>query len=148
LNLSPASTLSLVATLHIVSTVFMAGVITFVQVVHYPLMAAVGGQHFATYERSHTVRTGWVVGPPMIVELVTALWLALALSGSPSAGLAVLGLTLLGVIWASTALLQAPAHGRLVHGFDVSTHRLLVRTNWIRTLAWLARVPVALLLPV
>jgi len=136
----------LVASLHCVATLFMVGVIMFVQVVHYPLMRVVGSERFVEYERLHTSRTGWVVIPPMLVELGSAVWLALATRGSPGSGPAVVGLFLLGVIWASTAALQAPAHGRLVRGFDAASHQWLVRTNWIRTVAWLARVPVAILL--
>jgi hypothetical protein len=43
------------------------------------------------------------------------------------------------VIWASTALLQIPAHGRLASGFDASAAATLVSSNWIRTVAWSAR---------
>ena len=135
-----------VETLHLVATVFMAGVIVFVQVVHYPLMARVGADEFEAYEGQHTIRTGWVVIPPMTAELGTAVWLAVAAAGSPDAAPAFAGLALLGVIWASTALLQAPAHGRLVRGFDATVHRKLVRTNWIRTVAWIGRIPVAVAL--
>ena len=132
--------------IHLAATVFMAGVIVFVQVVHYPLMARVGNLEFIEYERQHTLRTGWVVVPPMLVELGSAVWLAVALSGTERSGVAALGLGLLALIWISTAVFQAPAHGRLVHGFDPAVHRSLVRINWIRTAAWLARVPVALAL--
>ncbi len=131
---------------HLVSTVFMAGLIVFVQIVHYPLMAAVGEESFVAYERAHTVRTGWVVMPPMVVELTTALWLAVAPPVPELRGAAFAGLALVAVVWISTAVLQAPAHGRLVAGFDGAVHRRLVVTNWIRTVAWLARVPLALAL--
>ena len=136
----------MVETAHLVATVFMAGVIVFVQVVHYPLMARVGGAEFATYELGHTVRTGWVVVPPMILELVTAVWLSVEALGTMKEVPAVSGLALLLLIWASTAFLQAPAHGRLVRGFDPVIHRRLVATNWIRTVAWVARVPAAVML--
>lgn len=133
-------------TIHLVATVFMAGVIVFVQVVHYPLMAGVRAADFVSYERRHTVRTGWVVIPPMLVELGSAVWLVARPPVQAAAPLAYTGLGLILLIWISTALLQAPAHGRLVAGFDAAVHRRLVRTNWIRTGAWLARVPVAVLL--
>jgi hypothetical protein len=42
------------------------------------------------------------------------------------------------VIIVSTALWQAPAHGRLASGFDPAVHATLVQTNWIRTAAWTA----------
>jgi len=131
---------------HLVSTLMMAGVILFVQVVHYPLKARVGAGAFPGYQRGHTLRTSWVVVPLMIPELASAAWLA-ALPPAPTLRpLAWTGLALLGLIWLSTALLQAPDHGRLGGGFDDRVHRRLVRTNWIRTAAWLLRVPVAVIL--
>lgn len=132
--------------IHLVATLFMAGIIVFVQVVHYPLMARVGSAEFMDYERLHTARTGWVVVPPMLLELACASLIFLGPGGRAGSPAAVVGLVLLGVIWTSTALLQAPAHRRLLRGFDPRVHRRLVATNWIRTLAWLARVPVALAL--
>ena len=134
------------AQLHLVSTVFMAGLIAFVQIVHYPLMARVGRESFKAYEAGHTRRTGWVVVPPMVVELVSAAWIFFQAVGPADRGVAASGLALLGVVWLSTVLLQAPAHSRLMLGFDPLVHRRLVATNWIRTGAWFARVPVALLL--
>lgn len=124
----------------------MAGLIVFVQIVHYPLMARVGADSFVGYEGAHTVRTGWVVIPPMLAELGSAVWLAAILPAGQARQMAWVGLGLLAVIWGSTALFQAPAHGRLVRGFDADVHRRLVRTNWIRTAAWLGRVPIALVL--
>jgi hypothetical protein len=49
------------------------------------------------------------------------------------------GLVLLAAIWLSTFGLQVPLHRRLELGFDDDAHAALVRTNWIRTLAWTAR---------
>jgi hypothetical protein len=133
-----------VAELHLVSTVFMAGVIVFVQIVHYPLMGSVGPSHFVAYQEGHTARTGWVVGLPMLVELSTSVWLAAVPPAPELKGAAYSGLALLGVIWLSTVALQIPAHRRLGSGFDPTVHGKLVATNWIRTTAWIARVPVAL----
>ena len=131
---------------HLVSTLFMAGLIVFVQVVHYPLMAKVGATSWVAYETEHTVRTGWVVIPPMFAELFSAFWIFTNVSTERTQGVALLGLVLLAVIWLSTAILQAPAHKELSRGYDDKVHRRLVRSNWIRTFAWLARVPIAVTL--
>ncbi|MEM7417924.1 MAG: hypothetical protein AAF389_20720 [Gemmatimonadota bacterium] len=132
---------------HLVATLFMVGVIVFVQVVHYPLMERVGGDAFVNYQAGHVVRTGVVVVPPMIAEVGSAVWLFAGMArGSSEWMVALLGLVLLAVIWLSTAFLQAPAHGRLESGFNPSVHRALVRWNWLRTAAWLGRVPVAVML--
>ena len=134
------------AELHLVATLLMAGVIVFVQVVHYPLMDRVGRDGFARYEDGHTRRTSFVVVPLMTAELASAVWLAAAPPSPELRAPAYAGLALLAVIWLSTALLQVPAHRRLSEGFHPAAHRRLVGTNWIRTVAWLARVPVALML--
>ena len=124
------------------STFFMAGLIWFVQVVHYPLFAAVGNSEFPAYSRLHQSLTTFVVGPPMLVEALTAGMLVVTRPAGVSAWLAWTGFALVIVIWASTALLQIPAHGRLASGFDASTAATLVSGNWIRTVAWSARAAI------
>ena len=124
---------------NLVTTLYMVGLIWFVQVVHYPLLAQVGEREFAAFEQAHVTRIWPVVGPPMLVELATTLLLAvMAPAGVPPAA-AWLGVALLLVVWVSTGLLQVPSHRRLGAGFDADVHRRLVTTNWIRTAAWTAR---------
>ncbi len=125
---------------HAFTTLFMTGLIWFVQIVHYPLFKLVGSGNFINYERTHMRRTGWVVGIPMLAELGLAAILAWSQGGT----LAWCGLGLLGVIWGTTALVQAPVHRRLAEGFDPAAHRRLVRGNWIRTIAWSLRGAIAL----
>ena len=113
----------------------MVGVIWFVQVVHYPLFAAVGTSEFTAYEQQHQRLTTYVVAPLMLSEFATAtafVWLRP--TGVPVA-VALTGL----VIWASTFVWQVPAHERLSQGFDAPTHRWLVNSNWLRTVLWSAR---------
>ena len=59
-----------------VASGMMAGIIWFVQVVHYPLFAAVTGPHDSDYARANQARTSLVVLPPMLVEAAAAGWLA------------------------------------------------------------------------
>lgn len=136
------------AAAHLAATAFMAGLIWFVQVVHYPLFAAVGREAFAAYERKHTALTTLVVGPAMLAEAVLAGFVLLRAIGAPGddAALATVGTTLLAVAWFSTAFLQVPCHRRLERGFDAGVARHLVSTNWVRTAAWSGRVVVAVLL--
>ncbi len=124
----------------------MTGLIWFVQIVHYPLMGLVGVEQFPAYERRHTLRTGVVVGPLMLVEALTAVALVVAVRGEPPATPAWIGVGLLTIIWGSTLFVQAPCHRRLETGFSPAVHGRLVATNWIRTAAWSARSVIALIL--
>ena len=141
---------SLVLLVHAGVTCMMAGLIWFVQVVHYPLFDRVGGAGFAAYEQAHAARTTLVVGPLMVVELLTAVWLAIAPDLSPNVNngagpfLRWAGVALVGVIWLSTFAWQVPQHTILAVGFDADAHARLVTSNWLRTAAWTARAGLAL----
>lgn len=126
------------------ATLFMAGLIWFVQVVHYPLFGAVDPAGFPRYEAAHMRRTSWVVTAPMFVELGAAVLLVLAPPPGVPAAAAWAGAGLVAIIWASTAGLQAPRHVALRAAFDARRHAALVRTNWIRTAAWSARAVLVL----
>lgn len=118
------------------STLSLVGLIWTIQVVHYPLFARVGTAEFVEYQHRHMRRITWVVAPLMFAELGAASLLFLMMPSDP---LAVAGVSLVAVIWLSTALIQVPCHNRLVDGFDEQSHRKLVNSNWIRTVAWTIR---------
>ena len=80
------------------SALSMTGVIWFVQIVHYPLFASVGGDRWTTYHAGHTRRTGWVVAPLMVAELGSAAVLVLQDPGA----LAIVGGILAAATWAFT----------------------------------------------
>ena len=137
----------LVLCTHAWATCGMAGLIWFVQIVHYPLMAKVGVERYAAYQRSHEARTPWVVAPLMLIEAATSVALLWLMRAQPwGVAIAWTGAGLLAVIWASTFLLQVPAHQQLGGGFDAQAHRRLVSSNWIRTFAWTARGVLAIVL--
>jgi hypothetical protein len=124
---------------HAAVTLFMVGVIWFVQVVHYPLFARVGRPDYSAYSIRHTRLTGLVVGPPMLLEAATAIALVVWTPPGISGSLVWTGLLLVAGIWLSTALLQAPRHTALGRGFDPAAHRFLVTSNWLRTVLWSLR---------
>ena len=118
------------------SSWFMAGLIWIVQVVHYPLFGRVGREGFAAYESAHARLITPIVGPAMLVELVSSLALLAARPRGMPAWAAWAGVALVGIAWASTAFVQVPLHGTLARGFDEDAHARLVATNWVRTIAW------------
>ncbi len=135
--------MAIIPHVHLAVTCMMAGLIWFVQLVHYPLMSHVGRDGFAAYEQDHTRRIRWIVAPCMLVEAATGLCIALWRPTSISPALVWTALALLAVIWLSTAVLQMPCHRRLLRGFDRDTWQSLVRSNWIRTVAWSGRTVLA-----
>lgn len=136
---SMESVLAPMLVLNVLSTAGMMGLIWFVQVVHYPLMARIGSENYQAFQREHMRRTTWVVGPLMLTEALTAVGLVLVVSDPAYLSLAWFALGLLAMVWLSTACLQVPAHNRLLTGFDRQAHRVLVRSNWVRTLGWTGR---------
>jgi hypothetical protein len=137
--------LTLIFIAHLMSTVFMTGVIWFVQVVHYPLFAGVGVSEFSNYERLHCKLVAWIVIPAMLVELLTALILPF-LSFSLAPQLLYGNMFLILLTWLTTFVLQVPAHRKLSIAFDETTHQSLVRSNWIRTLLWSSRAALLVVL--
>ena len=132
----------LLAALHAVPTLYLTGLIWCVQVVHYPLFAAVGNATFVAYEREHCRRIAPVVLPPMLLEVALSIWVCW-LAPPPARAAAWLGVALLAVIWLSTFLIQVPCHRRLSAAADRAAMRRLVASNWLRTAAWTGRAALA-----
>lgn len=133
-------TLTRLLLLNFALATYLTGVIWVVQLVTYPALALVGKPEFARYHAAHTQGMGWVVGAPMVLELALAAWLDWAAYPTWGAGTALGQLALVLVVWAATFFIAVPFHNRLAAGgHDYVALDGLVRTNWLRTLAWTAR---------
>lgn len=121
------------------ATWFMVGLIWFVQIVHYPLFSAVGERGYAAYQIQHMNLTGAVVGPPMVIEAITALLLVMSPPPQAARWEMPAGLALVVLIWIATAAWSVPRHAVLAQGFDAEAYTALVVSNWARTLFWTAR---------
>lgn len=130
-------------TLHAATTWMLTGLIWFVQLLHYPLMAAVKS-NFTDYEREHTRRITPLVAPLMMVELALAAWLTLRPAPPLSLWMPYTGLALVAFVWATTFLVQVPLHEALSHTPSQKNVAKLVSTNWLRTVAWSLRALLAL----
>ena len=128
---------------HAVTTVFLCGLIWFVQLVHYPLFRNVDRASYPAFQRDHERRTTWIVGPAMALEVATVVAITiLGWERLPRAPL-LANVALLALVWLSTIFLQVPRHRLLEVGFDDEAHRFLTRSNWIRTVAWTLRAGLA-----
>ena len=119
---------------HIFLSCFMCGICWFVQIVHYPLFKVIVPETLPKYIKDN-FRTAWIVGPVMVLELGSGLFL---LYESYNIFFLINALWL-GIIWLSTAAIQMPLHKKLARDADQKYLRLLVNTNWIRTVFWSLR---------
>jgi len=125
--------------LNFTAAVFLTGLIWTVQIVHYPSFGQVPRAAWAAFHAAHTRRMSYVVLAPMVAELGLAGWLAWAGRAALPGGSGWWSLALVGLVWAVTFFISVPFHDRLALGYDYIAIDGLIRTNWLRTLAWTAR---------
>ncbi|WP_142701249.1 hypothetical protein [Bdellovibrio sp. ZAP7] len=127
--------------LHFACCFYLTGVILVIHLTHYPAFSFIAEKDFAKFHARHTAVMGGIVGPVMILELLTALILCHSYSLNWLFNLA--GVV---IIWLSTFLWSVPSHARLSRGQDLAEIKKLVRGNWLRTVIWTARSALFLLL--
>jgi hypothetical protein len=128
-----------IAVLHAACTWFMVGLIWVIQRVHYPSMHYIEPDRFAPFEKYHCDAIGSIVAPCMLLEAISSAALAMHCNGPWQWAVLIAGWGLLAILWGSTFWIQVPLHARLQLGKNPDTIDRLVRTNWIRTVAWSIR---------
>ena len=129
----------LVLILNLTASAVMIGVIWFVQLVHYPLLAIIGPDRSIDVAVEHQRRTAWVVGAPMALEGATTLWLLFDVPAGVNRMIPWIAAAVLGVVLLSTVLLSVPLHARMAESPDANVGARLVATNWPRTIGWMTR---------
>jgi hypothetical protein len=121
------------------ATAALVGLIWTVQLAIYPRFRDFPTDGFIGYHFRYCRGIGLIVAPLFLLELLTGLawwWLL------PTSQAAQFGMILIVVNLFSTASLQAPLHVKLMRGRDERTIKLLVLTNWIRTITWTTRAAI------
>lgn len=109
----------------------MAGVISVIQLIHYPCFVHIDRGQFSGFHLQHSKVLGLIAGPAMCIELLSAVWLAR--NGSL---IFVVNLAAVITLWCLTFFVSVPAHNLLASGFQEKAWQRLVSTNWIRTALW------------
>lgn len=122
--------------LNLLGTWMMVGVIWFVQLVHYPLLAVVPVESASTVALDHQRRTAWVVMIPMTVEGFSTLALMRWVPNGVPTWLPWANGASLAIALGCTVLLSVPRHARMAENPTPTIGRELVLTNWPRTVAW------------
>ncbi|MBT8041807.1 MAG: hypothetical protein KJN98_01410 [Pontiella sp.] len=111
----------------------MATLIWLVQLVIYPAFRFIEADRFIAWHHKYTQAIAYVVLPLMIAQAACIGWLCLirASVGNVTSAGAVLA------AWIVTFTLSVPCHHKLQQqGKDPQIINRLVRTNWLRTIAW------------
>lgn len=117
------------------SALYMCGVIWLIQLIHYPSFIHINAGSFQQFHAQHSAVMGLIVGPIMVVELLTAFWLL----NYETNFLNITNATLVIALWLLTFLVSVPLHNKLTQGQDLTVIQSLIQTNWPRTILWTAR---------
>ena len=118
---------------------FMAGLIWTIQLVHYALFDLADPARWNAFHVRHVNGITPIVGPIMLIELVTSWWLIWQRPVGLATWVVWTSAILATAMWLSTALLQIPLHNQLRAGYTEAAYLGLLRTNWLRTVGWSLR---------
>ena len=127
---------------HVFCSLWMTSLIWVIQILHYPSFLFIDKNKNIAFSQFHQKRISLLVIPFMILELVSLVYLIIKFPLKIEYH--VLGL-LLGLIWISTFLLQVPCHHELSKGNIIVIDKL-IKTNWIRTIAWSIKTSLVIIL--
>ncbi len=129
---------------NVASGLMMAGIVWFVQLVHYPLFRAYSAEGYRLTMQHHQQRTAYVVIPIMLVELFTSAIILIWTPETIPLRLAGINAAIVAILWLLTFLVQAPLHRQLLDGpVEIVTKRL-VYGNFLRVILWSVRAVTAL----
>ncbi|MFM2092224.1 MAG: hypothetical protein RLZZ127_2713 [Planctomycetota bacterium] len=120
----------------------MVVLIWLVQLIIYPSFHHIRPDVFVAWHRAYTGLIAVVVVPLMVGQAGLVAWRLVDGRHDP----ATLALAAaVAVAWAATARWSVPCHDRLQRGHDPAVIRRLVTTNAVRTAAWTAALPLAVI---
>lgn len=127
--------MNVVLIINLCASLYLAGLIWTIQLVHYPGFNYISKKSFKDFHRMHTRGMGLIVAIPMIAELASSILLAIRFQSV----FFYINLTLVILTWVCTGLLSVPKHRRLQHGKDKNVIKELILTNYSRTALWTIR---------
>jgi hypothetical protein len=128
--------LSSLLLVNVAATLFLAGIMWSLQMVQFPLMLSAQSAEFIGYVRAQRTRNTILMTLPMLVEVITGVWLLT--TPIPSRHLTT-AMVFLAIAWIVTFGSIVPLHARIMRGYDAKAIQTLIRVNWIRTICWSAR---------
>ena len=119
--------------INIYSNIYLIAISIMVQLIIYPSFKNYYNSNFRSFHSSYTKKMFFIVGPIMIIELLTTLYLVIKNTFLfPS--------TIVALIWLTTFFLIVPVHNSLNSAFSIRTHKKLLRLNIVRTSFWVLKL--------
>ena len=119
--------------INIFSNIYLIAISIMVQFIIYPSFKNYSESKFKSFHSGYTKKMFFIVGPFMIIELISSLYLLNISSFLAPTILVVL-------IWASTFFLIVPIHNSLNISFDLIKHKKLIRLNFVRSSLWVLKL--------
>jgi len=119
--------------INIYSNIYLIAISVMVQLIIYPSFKNYDNSNFRSFHSSYTKKMFFIVGPIMIIELLSTLYLIIKNTFLfPS--------TIVALIWLTTFFLIVPVHNSLNSAFSIRTHKKLLRLNIVRTSFWVLKL--------
>jgi hypothetical protein len=132
MNLSVSFLLSFVLLGNLCASVFMTGIVSFIQFVQYPLLFHVSSFDFRCYFKKYISRITWFIYPVLLIEIGFAFWLSFLPNQSKLLLPILISYILLALTTMNTFLIQAPMIQKLQLSFDKALLSKVMFYNWIR----------------
>jgi len=125
---------------NLISTLLIAGILWFVQLVHYPLFNEIPAKNMVNYGYYHMQKISGIINLLFIVDFITIVFLLLLVNSDLSATLMVINISIFLFIVFLTRITFLPIHQQLSKNPNSTLIAKLINLNWIRTLVWSLKV--------
>jgi len=132
MDLSVSFLLSVALLGNLCASVFMTGIISFIQFIQYPLLYHISSFDFTCYFKKYISRITWFIYPALLLEIGFAMWLSFLPLQSKMQLPILISYILLALVTMNTLLIQTPLIQKLQLSFDKSVLSKVMFYNRIR----------------
>ena len=115
------------------SNIYLIAISIMVQFIIYPSFKNYPQSTFKSFHSAYTKKMLFIVGPIMILELLSTLYLVIKNSFF-------LPTLIVALIWLTTFFLIVPIHQSLNYSFNIRNHKKLLRLNFVRSSFWVLKL--------
>lgn len=125
---------------NLISTLLIAGILWFVQLVHYPLFNEMPAKNMVNYGYYHMQKISGIINLLFIIDFITIVFLLLLVNSDLSATLMLINISIFLFIVILTRITFLPIYQQISKNPNSILITKLINLNWIRTLVWSLKV--------